>query len=81
MIVIHAPARKVLNEFWLRYPNRRLECKQKYGFDPIVQEDQYWVPGIKERAHADILRDIMNNGGVFSVALVRRWMASELKQA
>jgi hypothetical protein len=79
-MIIYAPARTLLNEFWLRYPERRSECTRKYGFDPILQEDQYWVPGIAERAHRHIRRDIQANGGVFSVPLVRRWMASELKQ-
>jgi hypothetical protein len=80
MIIIHKPARRILNDFWMRYPEKRKACTRKYGFDPILQEEQYWIPGIAEKPHRQIRKDIEKNGGVFSVPLVWRWVASEIKQ-
>ena len=80
MIVIHAPARKILNAFWETHPSIRAKCVKKYGFDPILEEAKYWPPGIREKDHANILRDLKLNNYVFSVSLARRWVASELKQ-
>ena len=69
--------RKLLNAFWKSRPDLRKACTDKYGYDPIQQEREYWPPGITEADHDDIRNDINNNGGIFSAALARRWIISE----
>jgi hypothetical protein len=73
-------ARSFLNDFWVRHPDRRLECHKKYGFDPIIHETQYWIKGIKEKAHKMTLQKIVLNNDVFNLALAVEWASQELKQ-
>jgi len=78
---IPADARRELNRFWQGHPELRAGCLSKYGFDPIDKAADYWRFGLAEPAHADLLRDVRGNGGVFSLPLVRRWEAEELRHA
>jgi hypothetical protein len=75
---IPADARRELTRFWKMHPALRRGCLDKYGFDPIEEEAEYWRFGLAEPDHRGVLRDVRENGNVFSLPLVRRWMIGEL---
>ena len=72
-------ARLFLNSFWIRHPKKRKECVEKYGFDPIEDEEMYWMHGLAEKEHRLILRNVIANNGVFSLKFAKMWAASELR--
>lgn len=72
-------ARLFLNAFWIRHPKKRKECVEKYGFDPIEDEEMYWMHGLAEKEHRSILRNVIANNGVFSLKFAKMWAASELR--
>jgi hypothetical protein len=76
---IPADARRELTRFWQGHPELRTGCLHKYGFDPIDEAMDYWRFGLAEPAHVDLLRAVRRNGGVFSLPLVKRWEAEELR--
>lgn len=76
---IPADSRRALTAFWQAHPALRRGCLRKYGFDPIDAEADYWRFGLAEPDHADILRAVRQHGGTFTLALVRRWEAEELR--
>lgn len=78
---IPAASRDALNRFWRAHPALRSGCLRKYGFDPIDDEEDYWRFGLAEPDHRDVLQAARRNGKRFSLALVRRWEAEELKDA
>jgi hypothetical protein len=71
--------RLFLNAFWIRHPKKRKECVEKYGFDPIEDEEMYWMHGLAEKEHRSILRNVIANDGVFSLKFAKMWAASELR--
>jgi hypothetical protein len=76
---IPADSRRALTAFWRAHPALRRGCLRKYGFDPIDAEEDYWRYGLAEPDHADVLRAVQQNGGAFTLALVKRWEAEELR--
>jgi hypothetical protein len=72
-------ARLYLTAFWQDYPYKRKNCIKKYGYDPIIHETQYWIHGISEEEHSDVLAKIRANNNVFSLQLARKWANEELK--
>lgn len=78
---IPANARRALRRFWDAHPNLRRGCLDKYGFDPVDQEADYWRYGLAEAPHVDLLRAVRRSGGVFTLPLVKRWEAEELRHA
>jgi len=76
---IPAASRKELTKFWRKYPALRKGCLDKYGFDPIDDEAEYWRFGLAEPDHKDVLRDVRRNDNVFSLPLVKRWEEGELR--
>lgn len=74
---ITACARKFLTAYWIENPGKRLECKKKYGFDPILQEKMYWEKGIAEKDHLLTLHLIKENNNVFNLHLARMWSKQE----
>jgi hypothetical protein len=75
---IPADARRELTRFWKKHPALRKGCLDKYGFDPIEEEADYWRYGLAEPAHRGVLRDVRRNGNVFSLPLAKRWARGEL---
>ena len=76
---IPADARSALIRFWRTHPALRKGCLNKYGFDPIDEEADYWRFGLAEPDHVDVLRAVRSNNSVFSLAHVKRWETEELK--
>jgi hypothetical protein len=74
-------ARKFLNKYWQSHPKKRAECLKKYGHDPITDERHYWIKGIAEKPHANVLRSIKVNNNTFNLDLARLWAAQETVQA
>jgi hypothetical protein len=72
-------ARLFLNAFWINHPKKRKECVKKYGFDPIDDEEMYWMHGLAEKEHRSILRSVIANNGVFSLKYAKMWATSELR--
>jgi hypothetical protein len=70
-------ARKYLNAYWIENPQKRKECKKKYGFDPIFQEKMYWIKGITEKDHQSTLNLIKENKNVFNLKLAKMWSKQE----
>ena len=75
---IPADARSELIRFWRTHPELRKGCLNKYGFDPIAEEADYWRFGLAESDHVDVLHAVRSNGSVFSLAHVKRWETEEL---
>lgn len=67
-----------LQRWWLAHPAFRRECQNKYGYDPINQPDDYWPYGLAEPAHSNVLRAVQENGGNFTLELVKIWEREEL---
>jgi hypothetical protein len=78
---IAADADRELTRFWQSHPELRAACLRKYGFDPIDEAADYWHFGLAEPPHAHLAREVRQNGGVFSLPLVKRWEAEELSHA
>ena len=78
---IPADARHELTCFWQAHPKLRKGCLEKYGFDPIDDEADYWRFGLAEPDHRDVLRAVRRAGGVFSLPYVKRWEIEELRGA
>jgi hypothetical protein len=75
---IPADARRELIRFWRAHPALRKGCLNKYGFDPIDEEANYWRFGLAEPDHGDVLRTVRCNRNIFSLAHVKRWEVEEL---
>lgn len=71
-------ARQFLRRFWLSHRTLRQECQRKYGFDPISEETEYWIPGIAEEDHAEVLQLIRRNNNTMNLELAERWSQQEL---
>jgi hypothetical protein len=78
---IPADSRRELIRFWHAHPTLRKGCVNKYGFDPIDEEEAYWRFGLAEPGHHKVLRMVRRNNSVFSRALVKRWEVEELEDA
>jgi len=76
---ITGPARKFLTSFWLSHPSLRRKCVEKYGYDPIEDETNYWIYGIAESDHKDILNQIKKSKNTFSLYLAKMWALEEVK--
>jgi hypothetical protein len=72
-------ARSFLTKFWILHPRKRKACVRKYGFDPILQETNYWTHGIAEQDHAKVLAIIQRHNNTFSLPLARLWAIQELQ--
>lgn len=72
-------ARVFLNNFWITKKSKRRACIRKYGFDPILEEKNYWIHGIAEKDHKDVLHKIIRNKNKFSLPLARLWAIEECK--
>lgn len=70
-----------LGRFWSAHPDLRTACREKYGFDPVEEPSGYWPFGLAEPEHADVLAAIRENGGTFTLELVRMWEKQELADA
>ena len=74
-------ARIELARFWRRHPDLRDDCVGKYGHDPLAKPDAYWPYGLSEPEHRDVLAAVKANGGLFTLALVKRWEREEIAEA
>lgn len=80
-IDIPKDSREELTRFWHEYPDLRQGCKDKYGFDPIDDETDYWRHGLgDEPEHASVLKAI-HEQGQFTPELVKEWEKQELADA
>ena len=69
-----------LARFWEEHPDLRHECKDKYGYDPLLMPERYWPAGLAEPEHHEVLSAV-RAGGAFTLPLVRRWESQELAHA
>jgi 8-oxo-dGTP pyrophosphatase MutT (NUDIX family) len=76
-----ADTRAELVRFWTEHPDLREACLDKYGYDPVENEDSYWAYGIAEPDHATVLDSVIRNGGTFTLDLALRWEQEELASA
>jgi hypothetical protein len=72
-------ARMFLNAFWVEHPKLRRSCIKKYGYDPLINDFAYFKHGLTEREHRNVLKQLNENRGVFSLQLAKKWAKSELK--
>jgi hypothetical protein len=75
---IPVDSRRTLTGFWHAHPALRQACIDKYGFDPIEDEESYWRYGLAEADHHGVLLAVQQNGNRFTPSLVKRWKVEEL---
>lgn len=71
-------AMEFLTGFWHDHPDLRKKCKEKYGYDPVDDPEDYWVPGLREEPEHKALWN-KSKEDTLTLTDAKRWSKAELE--